>query len=71
MHIYWKARGSGISIGSNEIIKEMIRLKPSLKDKNYHALNKLVYKFLKRNNYSIRRVTHISQKIRDKAFSEF
>ena len=35
-----QARGLGISIGSNEIIKEMLRLKPELKEKNYHALNK-------------------------------
>ena len=65
-----QARGLGISIGSNEIIKEMLRLKPELKEKNYHAINKLVYKLLKRNNYTIGRVTHIAQKVRENAFSD-
>ena len=65
-----QARALGISIGSNEIIKEMLRLKPELKDKNYHALNKLVYKLLKRNNYTMRRVTHKVQKVRENAFSD-
>jgi hypothetical protein len=48
----------------------MLRLKPELKEKNYHALNKLVYKLLKRNNYTIRRVTHIAQKVRENAISD-
>jgi transposase len=65
-----QARGLGISIGSNEIIKEMLRLKPELKEKNYHALNKLVYKLLKRNNYTIRRVAHIAQKVRENTISD-
>ena len=65
-----QARGLGIAIGSNEIIKEMLRLKPELKEKNYHALNKLVYKLLKRNNYTIRRITHIAQNVRENAFSD-
>ena len=46
----------------------MLRLKPELKEKNYHTLNKLIYKLLKRNNFTIRRVTHIAQKVRENVF---
>lgn len=63
-----QARGLGISIGSNEIIKEMLRLKPELKEKNYHALNKLVYKLLKRNNYSYKKSYTYSPESKRKFF---
>ena len=51
----------GIAISSTEIIHEAIKLDNNLKDKTIYALHAWYYRFIQRNGFAIRRITHIGQ----------
>lgn len=53
------------------IIAKMIQLNPELKHKLKKTMQKRVYRFLERNNYSIRKATHIGQPLPSKAMDLF
>ena len=59
-------RKLGIAINTANIIIKAIELFPDFKNKNYHSLLNWCYRFLKRNNYSIRQCTHVGQKLKNK-----
>jgi hypothetical protein len=58
-------RKLGIALNSTEIILKAIELFKDFEDKNYNALLSWCYSFLKRNNYSIRHITHSGQKLKN------
>ena len=64
------ARGLGISIITNEIIVKAMQLMPTLNNKSYSTLYKWCYKFLRRNNYTLRRKTHIGQGPKKESFDQ-
>ena len=43
---------------------------PTLNNKSYSTLCKWRYRFLKRNNYTLRRITHIGQEPKKEAFDQ-
>ena len=64
-------RKLGISINTANIIIKAIEIYPSFKEKKYKTLLSWCYRFLKRNNYSIRRTTHLGQELKANAKEEF
>ena len=64
-------RKLGISINTANIIIKAIELFPAFKGKNYKTLLNWSYRFLKRNNYSIRRATHLGQELKKNVKEEF
>ena len=66
-----KMRKLGISINTANIIIKAIELFPAFKGKNYKTLLNWSYRFLKRNNYSIRRATHLGQELKKNVKEEF
>lgn len=60
-----KIRKLGIALNSTHIILKAIELFKDFEDKNYNALLSWYYSFLKRNNYSIRHITHSGQKLKN------
>ena len=63
-------RELGISITTNEIIIKAIELMPTLNNKSYSTLCKWCYKFLRRNNLTLRGMTHIGQSPKKEAFDQ-
>ena len=61
------ARELEISIGTNEIIIEAYRLMPALKELSYKSIHNWCDRFLMRHGYTLRKVTHIGQPVRDDA----
>ena len=59
------------AVTTNMIIAKMIQLKPELKMKVKKTLQKRVYNFLKRNNYSIRKASHIGQPLPSRSLELF
>ena len=64
-------RKLGIAINTANIIIKAIELFPDFKNKNYHSLLNWCYRFLKRNNYSIRQSTHVGQELKNNSKNEF
>ena len=64
-------RKLGIAINTGNIIIKAINLYPDFKHKNYNALLTWCYRFLKRNNFSIRQTTHLGQDLKKKSKEEF
>ena len=60
----------GITVSTNQIIVKAIKLLSILKEKSYHTLCNYCYRFLKRNKYSIRRVTHTGQQLKNRPFNQ-
>ncbi len=60
----------GIGITIKSVIAYTITLCPSLKEKSYLQLYKWFQRFKKRNNISIRRATHLGQKLKQTAVEE-
>jgi len=58
-------------VTTNMIIAKMIQVRPELKQKKKQTLQKRVYRFLERNNYSIRKASHIGQPLPNKAMDLF
>ena len=65
--LYWiqEMRKLGIAINTANIIIKAIELFPDFKNKNYHSLLNWCYRFLKRNNYSIRQSTHVGKELKN------
>ena len=63
-------RKLGIALNSTQIILKAIELFKDFEEKNYNALISWYYSFLKRNNYSIRHITHTGQKIKENSKNE-
>ncbi len=60
-----------IAITTNEIITKLIELEPNKKENSYHSFQLWCYRFLKRNPYGIRIITHIGQKLKDTCKEEY
>ena len=60
-----KYREIDIAINTHELVCEAIKLMPELLDKSYHALMNWCYRFLKRIGYSIKKVTHQAQELKN------
>ena len=54
-------RKLGISINTSNIIIKTIELYPSFIGKNYKTLLSWSYRFLKRNNYSIKKTINLAK----------
>lgn len=61
--IHWiiDCRKLGICITTRSIIAFLYDTHPEVKEMNYHNLYKIILRFLKRNNLSIRKASHIGQ----------
>ena len=59
------ARDLEISIGTNQIIIEAYRLMPDLKELSYKSIHKWYERFLLRHGYTLRKITHIGQQVKD------
>ena len=59
------ARDLEICIGTNEIIIRAYELMPSLKELTYKSMHNWCYRFLQRNELTLRAVTHIGQTIKN------
>ena len=64
-------RRNEIPITPNEIIAKLKELEPNKKENSYHSLHLWCYRFLKRNAYGIRSITHIGQKLKDTCKEEY
>lgn len=60
-----------ICVTSHELIYKAIELDKTLEKKTFNALYCWCYDFLKRYSYSIRRATHIRQKLKDNNKEQF
>ena len=63
-------RAMGIAVSTNQIIVKAIELLPKLKEKSYHSLCNYCYRFLKRKKYSFRKVTRISQQLKNRPLDQ-
>lgn len=59
------------AVSTHMIMAKMIQLNPELKNINKKTLQKRVYRFLDRNNYSIRKASHVGQPLPSKAMDLF
>ena len=59
------------AVSSDMIIAKMIQLNPNLKDSKKKTLQQRVYRFLERNNYSIRKASHMGQPLPSKSLDLF
>jgi hypothetical protein len=66
-----KLREEKKAVTSNMIIAKMIQLNPDLKDSKKKTLQQRVYRFLERNNYSIRKASHMGQPLPSKSLDLF
>jgi hypothetical protein len=66
-----KLREEKKAVTTNMLIAKMIQIQPDLKNKQKKTLQQRVYRFLQRNNYSIRKATHIGQPLPSKALDLF
>jgi hypothetical protein len=60
-----------IGLTTNEIIYKAMELDESLKGKPYSTLHTWCYKFLRRHSFSIRRITHVGQAIKDSSKTDY
>lgn len=60
-------REIGIAVNSHEVVCEAIRLLPTMANNTYNANMLWFYKFLKRNCFCIRKVTHVDKKLKKDA----
>ena len=60
----------GITVSNNQIIVKAIELLPILKERSYHSLCNYCYRFLKRKKYSLRRVTRIAQRLKNRPLDQ-
>jgi DNA-binding transcriptional MerR regulator len=66
-----KLREEKVAVTSNMIIAKMLQLKPELKDKSMGALQRMCYRILQKNNYSLRRASHLGQPLPCKSMDLF
>lgn len=66
-----KLREEKVAVTSNMIIAKMLQLKPELKDKSMRALQSMCYRILQKNNYSLRRASHLGQPLPCKSMDLF
>jgi len=66
-----KLREQKKAVTTNMIMAKMLQLKPELKELKKKTLQKRVYRFLDRNNYSIRKASHVGQPLPLKALDLF
>jgi len=66
-----KLREEKKPVTTNMIIAKMLQIRPELKNSCKGTLQKRVYRFLERNNYSIRKASHIGQPLPTKALDLF
>ena len=71
MKLVEEQRHLEIAINTNEIINKTIEMDNKLSDKSYYALHCWCYRFLARYSYSIRKPTHVGQKLKDNAGTEY
>ena len=66
-----KLREEKIAVTSTMIIAKMLQLKPELKNKSMRALQSMCYRILQKNNYSLRRASHLCQPLPSKSLDLF
>ena len=66
-----KLREEKIAVTSTMIIAKMLQLKPELKGKSMRALQSMCYRILQKNNYSLRRASHLGQPLPSKSLELF
>jgi len=66
-----KLREEKIAVTSTMIIAKMLQLKPELKNKSMRALQSMCYRILQKNNYSLRRASHLGQPLPSKSLDLF
>ena len=54
----------GIAVNSREVVREAIRLLPTMANNTYNANMLWFYKFLKRNGFCIRNITHLGRELK-------
>ncbi len=66
-----KLREEKKPVNTNMIVAKMINLNPELKQTKKQTLQHRVYRFLKKNHYSIRKASHIGQPLPSRALDLF
>jgi len=71
--LYWiiNHRKLGLIISIKSIITYLLSEHQELKSKSFHDLYNIIYNMLKRNGFSIRKASHIGQKLPDNASYSF
>lgn len=57
-------------MNSSLLLKKLYSISPELKNKNFNANKKLLYRILKKYNITLRKATHLGQPLPDNSFDK-